>query len=122
MKRGKRETTNPKGSTAKCKRVGRDTRNKQTNTEKHNIPTAESKIYGGEICNIYRWYATKAGIYLNNKMEFGADLNHLNTPGQRIQNIRLRKDKNETQNQNGRKNGKTTWRTSKLIRKLALGT
>lgn len=55
--------------------------------------------YMAKGCNIYRWYATKASTYLNNRMESDADLIYVTTISQRIQKIRLSKDRNKIQNQ-----------------------
>ena len=63
------------------------------------IPTIESKLRGGQLCNIYRWYATKAIAYLNNKSFYRADIEHLSLKCERMQLIIRQKRKNYVPNQ-----------------------
>ena len=68
-------------------RLGSSARQKHHNTRKRHIPTTESKIYGWELCDIYRWYASKSITYLNNGSEYDDDIWHVETHITRIKTI-----------------------------------
>ena len=55
-------------------------------TRKRHIPTIESKAHGEKLCDIYRWYTTKASTYLNNRDEYDAEITYL---GIRINRIKI---------------------------------
>ena len=60
----------------------------ETNEEirrKRKTPAIESRINGGNICNIYRWYTAKSSTYPNNQQTYQAELNYLNIKCRRIQ-------------------------------------
>ena len=68
----------------------------------NNIPTIESEIYSGDLCNIYRWYTTKAITYLNSKNEFNADMGYLDILCVRMGGILQGRERNEAQKQQDR--------------------
>ena len=54
---------------------------------KQQIPTIQSELYSGELCDIYRWYATKESTYLNNQNSYRADIAYLEMKCNRIKQI-----------------------------------
>ena len=63
------------------------------------IPTLESKLQGGKLCNFHRWATARSSAYLNDKNKQKAEVEHLSTQCERAKRIIQSRKQNNVLNE-----------------------